>query len=72
MFAETLFPKNSEKSGEKQIQLNFSILNTDILNTIDMSKSFCGPNHLFIKNFTLDILIIQISWKFFLGSISLG
>lgn len=44
-----------------QIQLNFNISNSEILNTMDMSKSFVSPKHLFLMYFTHDISNTQIS-----------
>jgi hypothetical protein len=44
------------------IQSKFVILNTDISNTMVMSKWYGSPNHLFSKHFSLDIS------KFFLQS----
>lgn len=37
------------------MQLNFNISETDIMNTVDVSKWIVSPNHLFLRYFTLDI-----------------
>lgn len=44
------------------IQLNFDILNTDISSTMDISKWFVSPKHLFLKY--LSTISIWISWSF--------
>lgn len=38
-----------------QLNFNTCIWNTDISNTMDISKLFESPNHLIFKYFTLDI-----------------
>lgn len=50
-----LIGKNIFKSIGVYIELNFNISNTDISNTMNMSKRFASHNHLLFKYFTLDI-----------------
>lgn len=53
--------ERSVNNHGESIQLNLDISNTDIFNTIDISKWFVSPNHLIFKLFSLDILNTQIS-----------
>lgn len=52
---DDLIKKKLNDIRKTEMQLNFNISETDIMNTVDVSKWIVSPNHLFLRYFTLDI-----------------